>query len=214
MEALDNNDDLRNDFVKACLQKLGLKVIQQKNAVPPLSCLHLSSLRSGEISRLLVGLKDIITIGGGEEYVKDENDVFGLEKPSTLSTSGLKESLPGLPEQNSAEKGSPADEEDRILDYSTVVKRIITHTEGYPKGTDTPYFNHEVYFEHLEDYQSNERDADPSFGQTLLYGEVVTSTNTLLEKYVSSAPFYPSGQTIVPNCFQNLIIELQNDPNL
>ena len=154
----------------------------EENAVPPLSRLHLSSSRSGEIARLLTGLKEIITVEAGEEYIKDENDTFLLEKSSALSMSELKAVLPRSRSKSPIGRNSSTDSEDRILDYSTVVKRIFPHAEDLPKSKDTPYFNHEEYFDHLAKYQSMTKDANTAFGQTLLYGEVVTSTNTLLEK--------------------------------
>ena len=167
--------------MKACLRKLGLIVNDRDNAVPPLSRLHLSSSRSGEITRILAGLKEIISVEGGEDLIKDENDTFHLVKPSTPHASEPKGISP-VSEGQSTVGDSSTDAQDRILDYNALVKHIVPHYSEAPTTEDTPNFNIPLYFGYLEFYQSKTPDADTSFGQTLLYGEVVTSTNTLLEK--------------------------------
>jgi biotin---protein ligase len=181
VQTLDHNDDLRNNFLTACLEKLGLEVNQKQNVVPSLSRLHLSSLVPGETSDILSKLKEIISVENGEELIKDENDTFLLEKSSALDLSGLTKSLPESGVSNEL-TDSKTNTEDRILDYSKVVKRILPHVKDYPSVQETPYFNHGLYYEHLESYQESTPDADVEFGSHLLYGEVVTSTNTLLEK--------------------------------
>ena len=180
---LTEDDTLRTNFLKACLGKLGLMINQEQNAVPSLSRLHLTSVRPQDTASILVALKDIIsTEEDGEEYIKDENDTFHLEKPSTWSLSALKESLTGSLNPVQDETETSSDAEDRILDYSTIIKRLMIHEKDWPSGKETPYFNHQAFFANLEHYQSQDRNIDTEFGRYLLYGEVVTSTNTLLEK--------------------------------
>ena len=181
VETLDNNDDLRSNFMKACLKKLGLIVDPGHNTVPTLSCLHLSSSTPGEVNRILNGLKEIITIENEEEYIKDENDTFLLEN-SSLSMSELSRTLSESDQAHST-RDSLADKEDRLQDYNAIIKRIVTYKDHPPASRSTPCFNHDLYFESLEDFQACTPRANMSFGRTLLYGETVTSTNTLLEKY-------------------------------
>ena len=159
--------------------KMGLKVNQDQIAVPSLSTMHLSSVQPKDMSSLLDSLREITTTENGVELIRDANDTFRLEEASAWSTFALKNSL------NSALTGltdGAADPEDRILDYSNVVKRIRVHEGEPPPSTETPYFNHDAYFKHLLQYQLQDKRIDAAFGATLLYGEVVTSTNTLLEK--------------------------------
>jgi biotin---protein ligase len=175
------------DFLKACLTKLGLTVNQDSVAVPSLSRIHLSSLHPQETSEPLHSLTDIIKAGdNGEEYIKDENDTFHIEKPSTWKMSRLDEALPSSDDPETSEKQADKADgdgaEDRIVDYSKVVKLILAHEDDVPSSKETPYFNHHAFYSNLNHYQSGLDDDEISFGRHLLHGEVVTSTNTLLEK--------------------------------
>ena len=178
IEALAKDDKPRTDFLMACLLKLGLEVNPDNIAVPSLSRLHLSSVLPQGTSDILSALQEIITIDDGEEYIKDENDTFHLEKPSSWSLSTIAAALPDS-EGKDTNHGAA---EDRIIDYSTVVKRLVFHKEDLPTGKDTPYFNHQAYFANLKNYEPHLSDKKACFGRDLLYGEVVTSTNTMLEK--------------------------------
>ena len=165
--------------MKACLNKLGLQVNQEQSTVPSLSRLHLTSMRPPDTSKIVNALRDIIVTEEGEEYLKDENDTFHLEKPSAWSLGKLNDALAeDQNDKNDRDDGA----EDRILDYSTVVKRLIIHENEHPTSKETPYFNHHAYFANLKYYQSTSKEVNPDFGRDLIYGEVVTSTNTMLEK--------------------------------
>lgn len=164
------------------MTKLGLHVNKEQDTAPSLSRLHLTSLHPPDTAKLIASLQDIITIVDGEEYIKDENDTFHLEKPSAWSLGSLGNALPETPDDEI--KGTHV-EEDNFLDYNKIVKRMIVHNEDHPSNKDTPYFNHHAFFANLNHYQSMTRDSSPEFGNHLLYGEVVTSTNTMLEKCVS-----------------------------
>lgn len=175
IEQLEEDDELRVSFLKTCLAKLGLLVSQEKNPVPSLSRLHLSSLVPSRSSEVLAALDDIITIEDGEEYIKDDNDTFHLEVPSAWSPGSA------MGSSREAEMDSK-DNEDRILNYSSIVKRVVVHDKEHPASKETPYFNHHAFFANLNHFQSEFIEEGADFGHFLLYGEVVTSTNTILEK--------------------------------
>ena len=181
------------DFVKACLTKLGLRVNQDDNTVPSLSRLHLSSMEPSETSGILAGLQEIVTNRDGEEYIKDETDTFHLEKQNTWSLNSLASTLQG--DESDVTDQSNA-EEDKIVDYNTVVKRIVVHEKDYPAAKETPYFNHSAFYANLQHYQEKSKEDDNKFGNYLLYGEVVTSTNSLLEKYASLSSSSPPGSDL------------------
>lgn len=164
----------------ACLLKLGLDVNQENTAVPSLSRLHLSSMLPNGTSAMMKSLQEIITITDGEEYIKDENDTFHLEKPSAWSLASIADALPGA---KSKETDVGDDDEDRIIDYNTVVKRLVVHDKEPPASKETPYFNHHAFFANLKHYRYQRQVEGDEFGKSIMYGEVVTSTNTLLEKY-------------------------------
>lgn len=183
VEDLAEDDKQRTDFLKACLLKLGLKVSQETTTVPSLSRLHLSSMLPNGISDIMAGLQEIISVADGVEYIKDENDTFQLEKPSAWSLGSLAMALTG---DKSERIDNGDNDEDRIIDYNAVVKRLVVHEKDPPPSKETPYFNHDAFYANLKHYESKTKEAKDGFGKTILYGEVVTSTNTMLEKYTNS----------------------------
>lgn len=189
---LKATDDVRTEFLKACLARLGLEVSQETSAVPSLSKLHLSSLTKGEVDMLLHSLEPVITRKEGEEFIKGEQDTFHLEKGETRwSTHELKEALP----DTNGEAASKKAEEVGIIDYSAITKRIVVHESAWPDTKETPYFNHHAFYAGLREYREVEADAE-EWGDHLMYGEVVTSTNTLLEKNYRLLSRLPDGFTL------------------
>lgn len=192
VDALANDEKHCMDFVKACLVKVGLKVSDQQH-VPSLSRIHLSSVVPQQTSEVLQSLQEAITVEDGEQYIKGANDTFHIVNPSTWKMSSLKDALLG--KEQTGQVDGPQDE--NIIDYNAVVKEVIVHKEDYPQPKHTPYFNHHAFFSNLALYYEKERVAaeDIEFGRNLLYGEVVTSTNTLLEKNPSLLRCLPQGLT-------------------
>jgi biotin--protein ligase len=84
---------------------------------------------------------------------------------------------------------------DEILSYEKIVKVIVPHEKELPSAQETP-FHHESFYANLHHYHTKLRNPDASFGRHLIYGEVVTSTNTLLEKNPSLLRNLPNGFTI------------------
>jgi biotin--protein ligase len=193
--ALAQDDEKRTAFVKACLTKLGLQVNEGASLVPSLSRLHLSSQTPALVSELLASCKDIIVQEEGEEFIKGENDVFKLEKPHRWSLGSLSQALTDAASPASDSSSQNAQENktdlpdaaatDRILDYDKIVKRLYPHEKELPNNKETPYFNHHAFFANLRMYRQERRTQSEEFGNMVMYGEVVTSTNTLLEKYYS-----------------------------
>ena len=131
--------------------------------------------------------------------IKGENDTFSVEQEGSWTLSDIRAALPGVvqkvvdvvtPAQPSQQTSTEAaheskdEDEDKMIDYDAVVKRLVLHPSDQPESKTTPYFNHAAFFANLDYYNTVSKNASGQFGRTLLYGEVVTSTNTLLEKYV------------------------------
>lgn len=169
------------DFLKACLWKLGLQVNQEQNAVPSLSRLHLSSVLPSHTKDLVATLADIITTRDDQEYIEDENDKFCIGRLSNWSFDSVADALSALENDTTEEEA----DQDRILDYSKITKYILVHDQVLPQNKETPYFNHHAFYANLKHFQSRSTEGADAFGKHLLYGEVVTSTNTLLEKYTT-----------------------------
>lgn len=193
IKALAEDEKHRMDFIKACLTKLGLTVSGEQN-VPSLSYLHLSSSDPADTSGVISSLSHLFNEDEhGESFLKDENDTFHILKPSTWRMQDLSEALPSE-SQTKEHTDSGDDSSDRIVDYNTVTKHIIVHEDDYPESKTTPYFNHKAFYSNLHTYQSHTPGAS-NFGAHLLYGEVVTSTNTLLEKNTRLLRALPQGFT-------------------
>ena len=126
----------------------------------------------------MASLADIITTEDSKEYIQDENDKFCIERLSTWSFGSVANALPGLEKVTVEEEA----DQDRILDYSKITKHIVVQDQQVPQSKETPYFNHNAFFANLEYFQSKSIEGGDAFGKHLLYGEVVTSTNTILEK--------------------------------
>jgi biotin--protein ligase len=184
-EALEQDDKLRTDFFKACLMKLGLQVNQTEQSVPSLSRLHLSSISAPETADLVASLEEVITKSAdGEDFIKAENDTFHLEKPSKWSMGSLSKAISTAVSGSTDGTADEGGADDSILDYNKVVKRLIAHEEELPSSKETPYFNHQAYYANLINYIQKTNGTEGWFGKHLLYGEVVTSTSTMLEKSV------------------------------
>ncbi|KAL2872522.1 biotin--[acetyl-CoA-carboxylase] ligase BPL1 [Aspergillus lucknowensis] len=187
IEALAADDKGRTDFLKACLSKLGLQVAQDTTHVPSLSSLHFSSLSSDDAEQVLKSLEELV---GEEQFLKDEHDTFKIENLGTYNMGTLAESL------RTESKDSPPEpsETEGIVDYQSIVKRLVIH-DDVPSAKTTPYFNHHAFYTHLRGYQAQSKEGASLFGSNILYGEVVTSTNTILEKNVKLLRKLPTGTT-------------------
>ncbi|KAI9729706.1 MAG: biotin holocarboxylase synthetase [Cirrosporium novae-zelandiae] len=196
VDRLAEDDKPRVDFLKACLAKLGLQISEDQNATPSLSRLHLTSLEPSEVKTIIEPLNELITTKDGEEYIKDENDTFHIINSSTWSMGALSNALADKTNEQPIKKVKDEDGKGEGLpDYHAMVKTLVTHDGEYPSSKETPYFNHDAFFGNLEDYQSKSIEDVTSFGKYMMYGEVVTSTNTLLEKNTQILRRLPNGFT-------------------
>jgi len=191
VKALQDDDEARVKFLKACLIKLGLTVSQETDHVPSLSRLHLTSQNHFLVPELLSSWEDVITIEDGEEYIKGENDTFHLEKQSsrwTLDSMAESLGLKSKVEGGDGKEDIKNESRDNHIDYNTITKKLIPHETEWPGTKETPYFNHFSFYANLKRYQEESDGRSEEFGKYMMYGEVVTSTSTLLEKYVHNKP--------------------------
>jgi biotin---protein ligase len=143
--------------------------------------MHLSSVGHVEVDELLYACEDIMEKEDGEEFIRCENDRFHIEKKeSRWSVTGLKHALP-TPSKPGAGDEEGGMQSDLIPDYNAITKTIVPHSEAWPDSKETPHFDHGLYFKSLQEYRVKEEGAE-DWGNLFMYGEVLTSTNTLLEK--------------------------------
>lgn len=222
VDALLATDEQRTDFLKTGLTRLGLQVSQEVQPVPSLSPLHLNSSDPTEISELLASwvASGLITDEKGHGVIRGENDTFSLKHNDIFGTTPSVDDTPGggssvegtmkklsITSSPSSSSSSPESNDaspqtdgatDRIPDYNSLPKTLIAHTESHPSIKESPYFKHAEYYHWLEKYhRSNGSSISGDFGRVLLYGEVVTSTQTLLEKNPSLLSQLPIGTTAV-----------------
>jgi biotin---protein ligase len=192
VEQLEKGDKERWTFLKACLMKLGLEANHSLQPVPSLSPLHLSCFHPSEIPSLLLSWREIVTKSpAGQLFIASENDTFYIRNPHSSLTecAQASSSPPDSLDLSSLSISDPAEHEaetasgvDRIqVDYDAILKHIIVHTTDFPPYKETPDFNHALYYNSLSRFTGPQRKRS-TFGQYLLYGAVVTSTSTLLEK--------------------------------
>lgn len=152
-----------------------------KAEVPALTSLHLSSIANTEVTELLYSFGNVVEKEGGQEYIKDEADTFHIK------TDAASPNISALAISDST-SGDLASDANGTVDYNKILKVIIPHETSLPTSADTPRFNHKLYFSSLKTYQLLEDGAaEWQWGNVFMYGDVVTSTNTLLEKYATPA---------------------------
>ena len=72
-------------------------------------------------------------------------------------------------------------------DLDKVIKDIDVYYNGYPDNKISSHFNHELYYSSLQKFNNAEGEAASyidKIGNIVLYGDVVTSTSTMLYKNV------------------------------
>ena len=169
------DDQSRISFLMACLGRLGLEVSQEDTAVPPLSSLHLSAVDNTKVTELLCAWEEVMDKEDGQELIRGEADTFHIQsEEGSLGVEELQRSLPSTEGKGVKDNG--------IVDYAEITKRIVPHEKTLPSPDLTPRFNHGQFYSSLKRFQAIEEDAE-DWGNVLLYGDVVTSTNSLLEKY-------------------------------
>jgi biotin--protein ligase len=186
VDAIVADEEKRLKFLKAMLSKLGLKVSETDLPPPRLSRVHLTALHPPDVAHLVDRLQDITTTEGEGTLTKlvDENDTFVLHQGNPHRTPG----------PQSMEEAHD-DPEDGIIDYNKVLKHLYTHSSGLPSAVETPFFNHNTFYQNLQEYRSQSRFSPSQFGTFMLYGETVTSTNTLMDKNPKFLSHLPNGLT-------------------
>jgi biotin--protein ligase len=167
--AIIEDDEKRIKFLRSLLEKLGLQV-PETDVPPRLSTIHLTSIHSPDIAHLVDRLQAITTISDSTTKIIGENDTFILHNGplSSFSPAELADAL-------SLEETEDLNKVPKTLQYHTT-------TTDLPS---TPFFSHSLFYNALSTYRSSSRSSPSQFGTFMLYGETITSTNTMLDKSVS-----------------------------
>ncbi|PHH66498.1 hypothetical protein CDD81_6973 [Ophiocordyceps australis] len=174
IQELEADDKARVSFLKACLCKLGLEVGLDEAPVATLSSIHVSSPDPTRVTRLIDAWHLIADNKDDQFFIRGESDTFLIET------------------QQACSGGMPLDRAQGIVDYASITKHIIPHQETLPPSILTPRLNHQLYFSSLERFHAEKNNAS-RWGSLFMYGEVVTSTNSLLEKNPTFMSTLPTG---------------------
>ena len=179
VDNLKADDALRTEFLRCCLEEFGLTVNGGSDTIPSLSKLHLSSIMPSDVQRLIDGMQGIISSEGEgkPQLIVGENDTFVLDKQQ--------------PQQGSQRQYSPtmgiddsSPDSMALIDLNKVPKHLRYYPDSHPDPRDTPFFGLSRFYDALKSARTQTSISHTTFGSYIMYGEVVTSTNTLLDKYV------------------------------
>lgn len=146
--------------------------------IPDLSALYLASLHPSYTTELAESLKKLATPEG---LIKEPNDTFQMiatpQHTVPVHTSTLSETTEGESEER-------------------FIKNLVLCPEGAPLSSLTPQFAMGEFFKHLQQVRQqfpNSSLSNRQFGNWLMYGEVVTSTQTMLDKNFALCQHLPNG---------------------
>lgn len=192
---LEAANGVRVEFMKSLLQKMGLKVNPQEIPIPSLSRLYLTSAYPPSLKHLVEKWREDIGFGGKHENEMDgTNDKFRIWDASHQEKYTTSNTLTDANEELKDTDSSP-------IDLDKIIKDIDVYYQGLPDTKLTPVFNHKLYYNSLEQYRKalGPGVASNMVGTSLLYGEVVTSTSTMLFKNYKVLRTLPTGFTAVGN---------------
>lgn len=174
MQNLSDGDADRRLLMKLILKKIGLKVNEDpSNSVPKLTPMFVSShLNPGIVNLVAQDFRENCDLHNGNE-LHDQNDTFVFHDESEDNLSMVQEG------------------ESHLVDAHGLPKHVKFLNRGsLPDMKTTPYFNMSLYFSCLEKLVNN-----PVFGSVLAYGEVTSSTSTLMDKNPEFLTKLPTGFT-------------------
>lgn len=187
VDTLKETDSGREQFMKAILLKMGLKVNQVAIAQPHLTPLFLSSPTPQVVSSIVHGITTYVGINERDGLVHGNKDNFSLSIVSSSSE---------INHLHQTEQGT-------FEDPATVTKKLYAFTEQseslIPDRKMTPYFDIQAYFRALHSlYGSLTPYSNTSLipGSALLYAEVITSTSMILNENINVLAQIPSGTLV------------------
>ncbi|KAI8639527.1 biotin-protein ligase [Parasitella parasitica] len=173
------------EFLSQLLSEIGLKVNRVEQNVPELTPIYLATA-SGELLQTLTA--NLLNQADKDSIFNDANDSFYISQISEQKENALTEKLGQLSLKREAEDKPPVL---KIL-YPSLDKAKVTQI---PQTSLTPMFDLSAFFESLADRRKLEWGGGAwyRFGNAILYSEVITSTQTVLDKNYNFAQCLPTG---------------------
>lgn len=177
IESLAKTSKHRLEFLRSCLTELGLKVNTQSLERPALTPLFLTSINNDSCERLISDLEQ--NVGYNDDQIID----IGHDKIK------IHKSLEDLAQ---FQKG------DYHEDPDTAIKNIYVCGSNLPPMEDTAYFNIAEYQHYLKQFyaETDQLQYNTLTGSNFMYGEVITSTSTLMDTNYQLLKYLPEGFTI------------------
>jgi biotin--protein ligase len=177
VEALTQNLETTNlscakneELFRAYVGNLGMKLEKREDKELQLSAIHISSITPAKAQKLKDSWQELILTRDETEYIVDMKDIFRIE---TVTAEGSVAN-------DTNERALPAVDHSRGSDLC-----ILVHFEDYPSHEETPLFDRNEFYSSLKQFRSFSSQQLDDFGSSLMhqmYGQVMTSTNTILEK--------------------------------
>ncbi|KTW31841.1 biotin-[acetyl-CoA-carboxylase] ligase [Pneumocystis jirovecii RU7] len=164
------------EFLKHMFQLLNLQTTSKPIISTNISDLHLFSEFPNIVEKIADVLYNISEKIAKNPAIKCENDTFYLQETSSISMHTLVENYLNNFHEN---------------DYNKIPKYIKIH-RNLPNILEMPFFNHKVYFENLLESRTLQEDSY-QLGNIVLYGETLTSSQTLLDKNLKLLKVLPTG---------------------
>ncbi len=171
----NEDDKLLQLIFKQMLETLHLEVNNTDDSkIPKLTHLQMSSNNANILKKLINKLE------GSVGFTGTNNDILvGTTNKFKLYNVDINE-------------GASEIYEGQEKDGSDTTLGLEIYSSGIPSQTRTPYFNHGEYFENLKKYRERFQ-FNGSWGDILIYGEVISSTSTILEKNTNVLSNLPDG---------------------
>ncbi|KAI9344715.1 biotin-protein ligase [Pilaira anomala] len=169
------------DFLSQGLSRMGLKVTKKVQDVPDLTPLYLSAINGNILTEMKSKLEQQV---GKDGLITDSNDRFSVTEIDNINQ--VQSTMENL--SISSEDKSPVLQ---IL-YPPVKN---TSAMAVPDPSLTPLFDLEKFYSDLLKRRSLEWGGGSwySFGNSVLYSKVITSTQTILDKNYNFAQALPTG---------------------
>ncbi|KAG5519189.1 hypothetical protein PMAC_002277 [Pneumocystis sp. 'macacae'] len=181
-----NIDDLllienqKIQFLKHIFQLLNLQTTSKPIMSSNISDLHLFSEFPNIIEETANNLYNISEETAKKPIIKCENDTFYLQETSSISTHTLVQNYLSNFHEN---------------DYNKIPKYIKIY-RSLPAILEIPFFNYKLYFENLLESRTSQEN-NHQLGNLVLYGETLTSSQTLLDKNLKLLKVLPTGLVFV-----------------
>lgn len=175
MKTLKNDTASRYEFLSACLRRIGLSVAEF-SSLPTVTILHLTSLRRGAVSQTIDYLRGLQAAEMSDHgfVFKGESDIFSFFNASEVSPALI-----------------------TTLNSSTDSKAVAYYPNECQECPSTTHFDVNLFYNCLKTARKQSKYGKNLFGSSILYGEVVTSTSTMLEKNFELLKVLESGFTAV-----------------